>query len=285
MPRKQKTIPVRSLAEEPGKGIALVQVLSGAFQSDEEIKQAHRDNYHVFFMLEEGTALFEVDFQEHRLISPSLMYIQPYQVHKGLAVDSVAFTALLISQENLNPEYLRILEGIAPAKPLPLNKEVFSLISEAASLCIKFHKRKNERLYHSMLKDSCNALAALVASQYLVQSKPPDALSRYEIIARAFKTSLERFFLTEKRPSGYAGKLKISVPYLNECVKNVTGYPVSHHIQQRVILEAKRLLYHTDKSVKEITIELGYEDYAYFSRLFTKITGRSALAFRNKNRD
>ena len=48
---------------------------------------------------------------------------------------------------------------------------------------------------------------------------------------------------------------------------------------------AKRLLYHTDKSVKEIAFELGYDDYPYFSRLFTKSTGMSALTFRNKRHD
>jgi len=72
---------------------------------------------------------------------------------------------------------------------------------------------------------------------------------------------------------------------LNECVKNATGHPVSYHIQQRIILEAKRLLYHSGKSVKEIATQLGYDDYPYFSRLFTKITGMSALAFRNRNHE
>ena len=56
-------------------------------------------------------------------------------------------------------------------------------------------------------------------------------------------------------------------------------------IKNRIILEAKRLLYHSDKSVKEIATELGYEDYAYFSRLFAKTTGITALAFRNNKHD
>jgi AraC family transcriptional activator of pobA len=52
-----------------------------------------------------------------------------------------------------------------------------------------------------------------------------------------------------------------------------------------VILEAKRLLYYSDKSVKEIAAALGFDDYPYFSRLFTKVTGMTALVFRNKHRD
>jgi len=67
-------------------------------------------------------------------------------------------------------------------------------------------------------------------------------------------------------------------------VKSVTGQPVSWHIQQRVILEAKRLLYHSGRSLKEIAATLGYDDYPYFSRLFTKVAGMSPLTFRHKNR-
>jgi YesN/AraC family two-component response regulator len=49
------------------------------------------------------------------------------------------------------------------------------------------------------------------------------------------------------------------------------------------MLEAKRLLFHSSKSVKEIAHDLGYEDHSYFSRLFNKSTGMTALAFRKKS--
>lgn len=126
-------------------------------------------------------------------------------------------------------------------------------------------------------------MVALVVSQYLAKSKTTDHSSRFDVITKAFKSSLEKNFMNIKSPTAYAEALNISTPYLNECVKTITGYPVSNHIQQRVILEAKRLLYHSDKSVKEIAGELGYDDYSYFTRLFVKVTGMTPLAFRNKN--
>lgn len=144
---------------------------------------------------------------------------------------------------------------------------------------------KNQQLYHALLKDSCNTLIGLLTSLYLEGATPVDKLSRSEIITKAFKSALQRDFVSIKQPSAYALTLNISTSYLNECVKDTTGQPVSYHIQQRIILEAKRLLYHSDQSVKEIADTLGFEDYAYFSRLFSKATGMSALSFRNKNRD
>jgi AraC family transcriptional activator of pobA len=251
----------------------------------EQIRQAHRDDYHVFLLLKEGKASFEVDFRKLRARAFAVMYIQPYQVHKVLSVDSLAFTALLINDDNLNPDYRKALEEMAPAKPLILTEEAFSMLSETASLCLTLYNRQPGRLYYSLLKDSCNTLVGLIASQFIIQSGPAEALTRFEVVARAFKALLEKNFTSMKRPAFYADSLKISIPYLNECVKNVTGFSVSHHIQQRVVLEAKRLLYHSDRSVKEIAAELGYDDHAYFSRLFTKVEGLSAIAFRNKNRD
>lgn len=282
MAKKSKSIPLNSFPEVFSPGIVIVKTSVKDLELD-KISEAHRDDYHLFFMLEKGNGMFEIDFQQYELTSSSVMYIQPYQVHRGLSLEDGVFSLLLISNENLHPEYLKILKEIAPAEPLKLHKETFSIASEISNLCIKLYEKKDEKLYHLLLKDSCNTLVAFIISQFLVQSKQLDKPSRSEIITKEFKLLLEHEFFRIKSPNDYAEKLKISTVYLNECVKKVTGQTVSYHIQQRIILEAKRLLYHSSKSVKEIATELGYEDYSYFSRLFTKVSGISAVSFRNKN--
>ena len=88
-----------------------------------------------------------------------------------------------------------------------------------------------------------------------------------------------------KSPAEYAAALNLSLSYLNEAVKACTGFAVSYWIQYEVILEAKRLLYHTDYNVKEIANELGYEDHAYFSRLFKKMVVQTPVEFRRRYRE
>jgi AraC family transcriptional regulator, transcriptional activator of pobA len=285
MLKKTKSIPVNHFGNEYNTGISIEKISGKDLPVFEGLGQAERHDRHTFHLLEKGIITIEIDFQKYKIKSPSVIYMHPNQVHRIIAFKNFTVTSWAINNENLNPEYLKLLEDINPAKPLSLKKETFSIISEAISLCIKFSGRKNDKLHHSLLKDSCNALVALVVSQYLAQSKSTDKFSRFEIVTKAFKGILERNYTTAKCPAHYAQKLNISTPYLNECVKNTTGYSVSYHIQQRVILEAKRLLYHSAKSVKEIAAELGYDDYPYFSRLFAKVTGITALAFRNKNLD
>ncbi|MNT22084.1 HTH-type transcriptional activator Btr [compost metagenome] len=251
----------------------------------DDVRRSHRDNYHSFFLLENGTTEIEIDFQQYTVKPFSILYIHPHQVHRIVALASVSGSFLRINSEHINPEYLHLLEELAPLKPLMVEEDIFSILANSASLCLTLSARKNQQLYHALLKDSCNTLIGLLTSLYLEGATPVDKLSRSEIITKAFKSALQRDFVSIKQPSAYALTLNISTSYLNECVKDTTGQPVSYHIQQRIILEAKRLLYHSDQSVKEIADTLGFEDYAYFSRLFSKATGMSALSFRNKNRD
>jgi AraC-like DNA-binding protein len=87
-----------------------------------------------------------------------------------------------------------------------------------------------------------------------------------------------------KSPSEYAAALNISPSYLNEVVKDTTGHPVSYWIHQEIILEAKRMLFYTNSTVKEISYALGYNDTTYFIRLFSKNAGMPPLQFRCNSR-
>ncbi|MBE9600753.1 AraC family transcriptional regulator [Pedobacter sp. MC2016-24] len=287
MKNKAQSIPVKQIAEVFENGIVVGQIPPDmAPYLEVETELAHRHDAHFFALHERGEMEMEIDFERYKADTPSLLYIHPNQVHRLFQVgaDVVAYI-LAIGNESISAQYLTLLEEITPTKPIQLDDRNFTDLRQAMLLCISLFERKKDRLYDSILKESCNAFIGLIISQYLESSAPADKLSRFDMVTRAFKVALGLHFLKKKRPADYANELNISIAYLNECVKNTTGLSVSQHIQQRLILEAKRLLYHSNKSIKEIAIELGYDDYAYFSRLFKKASGMTALTFRNKNRD
>ncbi|MFD2569893.1 helix-turn-helix domain-containing protein [Spirosoma soli] len=300
MAKKTKPIPVNTMTDNLDVGIAIEKIsfehlppLTTVNTSDED-RLAHRHNTHTFHLLLKGTVTIDIDFQHYRMEPHTVIYIHPDQVHRTTAHDQITVVSLAMTNENLNPEYLNLLEDLVPVKPLALAIETFALLNQAVSLCLNLVNWKangprsagprSAKLDHSLLKDACNAMVGLILSTYLEQTKSPNKLTRFDLVTKAFRKHLERNYTTAKRPADYAQKLNLSTAYLNECVRNTTGHSVSHHIQQRIILEAKRLLYHSDQSVKEIAAELGYDDYPYLSRLFTKATGMTALAFRTKNR-
>lgn len=281
MSKNNQNIPVNSMDDDACQGISIDKIS----MEKADFTHSHRDEGHTFHIVEKGTVHIEIDFNKYEISAPSVVYMHPNQVHRILDFENITICSLSLKDENLNPDYLKLLEEITPTKPLELNDENNLILSDIFDLCLNFSIQKNNKLHYSLLKDSCNTLVAFLISQFMDQTKPEANLSRPEIITKAFRQLLEKNYITSKSPGEYAERLNISTSYLNECVKNTTGSSVSQYIMDRVVLEAKRLLYHTDKSVKEISFELGYEDYPYFSRIFTKATGMSALSFRNKNHE
>lgn len=283
MKSKRNHIPVNTLPSGTGVAILIAEILLDGVPDNDAVERSHRDGGYSFILQKEGTTHMEIDFREHIITAPSLTFIHPNQVHRVIGFERAEVSSWIITTDHLNPELIRLLDDLAPAEPLKLTAEEAVVLSEAALLVVKLSERKQEKLHQLILKESCNALVALVVSQYLSREKSNDRYSRFEVITKAFKTLLEELFTTIKSPKEYAARLNISTSYLNECVKNTTGYAVSHHIQQRIVLEAKRLLYHSDKSVKEVAATLGYDDYSYFTRLFVKVAGLTPIAFCHKN--
>jgi len=285
MPKKNQAIPVNHFGDEFGSGISIERLSFKTLPDLGEWEQPERHDRHTFFLLEQGSVTLEIDFERYHIHSPAAIYMHPDQVHRIIGFDNVTVSAWALTSDMLNTEYLQLLEDISPTAPVPLDLKTYELLFEAASLGIKISKREKDLVYLPLLKGYVNALAGLIIATYTAQTKPADKFSRPELVTKAFREELAKQFMQLKGPADYAEKLNLSTAYLNECVKATTGHPVSHHIQQQVILEAKRLLYHSNQSLKEIAAALGYDDYPYFSRLFTKVAGISPLSFRHKNRN
>ena len=79
--------------------------------------------------------------------------------------------------------------------------------------------------------------------------------------------------------------LNISAGHLSELVKAQSGKPAIKHIHDRLVLEARRLLFHTSKSSKEIAYDLGFSDASYFNRFFKRETAITPNDYRNQIRE
>jgi AraC-like DNA-binding protein len=86
--------------------------------------------------------------------------------------------------------------------------------------------------------------------------------------------------MQHKMVAEYAEELSVSPNHLNEIVKKVSGFPASHHIRQRVLLEAKRLAAYSGASMKEIAYSLGFEDIAHFSKFFKNLSGSNFTSYK-----
>jgi AraC family transcriptional activator of pobA len=123
----------------------------------------------------------------------------------------------------------------------------------------------------------------LQPSQHFDQHK--NAASR---LTSVFLELLERQFPIEstdrplqlKSAQDYANSLHVHANYLNRAVKEVTGKPITTHISDRIISEAKALLQHTDWNIADIAYALGFEYPTYFNNFFKRMTGTNPKSLR-----
>ncbi|MDB5061046.1 MAG: AraC family transcriptional regulator [Mucilaginibacter sp.] len=97
-----------------------------------------------------------------------------------------------------------------------------------------------------------------------------------------FLMLLESNYLTVRNTDFYAGKLGISSKRLNQILKDKLDKTGMQLIHDRIILESKRLIIHSESTIKEIAYDLGFSDRPYFSRFFKKQTGQTPDEFQKQ---
>ena len=99
---------------------------------------------------------------------------------------------------------------------------------------------------------------------------------------RRFEALLEQHFREHWTVSRYAAALSVTPTHLSRLTRSATGNAASQLILERTIREARRNLVYTNLPISGIAYALGFNDPAYFSRLFSAATGLSPRRFRDK---
>ena len=101
-----------------------------------------------------------------------------------------------------------------------------------------------------------------------------------ELLERQFPIETTDHQLQMKTAQDYAQQLNIHINHLNRAVKEVTGKSTTTHITERIAMEARALLQHTDWNISEIAYALGFEYPTYFNNFFKRITGTNPRSLR-----
>lgn len=136
MKTKSKNIPVNTLPDEIDEGIIISRGSYNGLPNFAEVERSHRDNGHSFILQEKGATEIEIDFQKYEIEAPSIIYINPNQVHRLIGFNDATIGSLMISNENLQPEFLKILDGLTPVYPIVLAPTAFTIFYEAISLML-----------------------------------------------------------------------------------------------------------------------------------------------------
>jgi AraC-like DNA-binding protein len=112
-----------------------------------------------------------------------------------------------------------------------------------------------------------------------------ETLSEVHYIIRELINAVEEHFQRKHRPADYAKLLNVTVKTLNRLAKQHLQKTVGDMISERIITQAKHELYLSEKPIKQIALELGFHDVAYFSRFFKVRTSVSPDVYRKSFRE
>ncbi|WP_233602917.1 helix-turn-helix domain-containing protein [Pedobacter sp. KBW06] len=242
----------------------------------------HRDDYLIFILQISGESVLEIDFFKSILFQNCICCILPGSVHQLLSVNKPKGWLLAVNGDQIDERFRSILSEGNAGSPIPIDPD---LASQLERILLVICQQNHVKTYKSLtvISHLVSAFAGILCSNTTVHIDA-NATDRNSSIAAQFKSLLRKHYRRQKSPSWYAGQLNLSTSYLNECIKSATGSTVSNWIQKEIVLEGKRLLAFSKNSTKEIAYDLGYNDPAYFNRLFLKLTGTRPAAFRNNYR-
>ncbi len=249
-----------------------------SFEDNSYFDHIQRNNYYSLIWLTKGTGKVKADFSEYDFSENSLFAFSPYQpfmlssgkTTKGTALQfhpdffcihkhqaEVACNGVLFNNI-YNPPFVTIDESTASTFDMVINQIRTEMQNPALA---------QYELLISYLK------IFLIAASRLKTEQEPRALREVSKLKEPFilqnlKDAIEKDFRTKHSASDYAKVLNISASALAKLTKAHFNKTLTDLISERIIIEAKRELYLSNKAIKEIAYELGYQDEYYFSRFF-----------------
>jgi AraC family transcriptional activator of pobA len=260
-----------------------------AFSDGSSFDHLQRHNYYSLIWIRQGSGKVRTDFKEYDFTLNNLFAFSPYQPFVFLAenLQGVAlhfhpdFFCIHKHQEEIacsgvlfnniyEPPFIKICEESA----LILDNVLAQIESEIQNPALAQHE-----LLVSYLK------IFLINCSRLKTEQAPDALkevvtAKDPFILQNLKNAIEKNFKKKHSAGEYADELNISRKALGKVTRTHFNKTITELISERIIIEAKRELYLTNKTVKEIAYELGYEDEYYFSRFFKMNTDISPQMYR-----
>jgi len=260
-----------------------------AFEDDSYFEKLKNYNYYSMILVTAGRGKFRADLSEYSFESNNLLSFSIYQPFMVRAEG--AFKGILI---NFHPDFFCIhkhREEVACNGVLfnniyenPLirleDAEMSLLLAIADSLKTEMQNPAvaQYELLISYLKIFLINASRVKINQHLVREFENE---KEPFILKTLKDAIEEHFKTKHSPGEYADLLNISTKALNRISKNHFNKTLTSLIADRIIIEAKRELYLTSKSVKAIAYELGFVDEFYFSRFFKNNAAVSPQIYRD----
>lgn len=247
----------------------------------------HRHNYYEVFIFEIGGGEHHIDFQSFPIKNHSVHFVSPGQVHNvDRKEDSKGFV-ILFSRDFYSSNQQRLkqfpfLNNLSKEPILNLKQPEFGILKTLINN-IQSEQELNQSLANDLIQAYLNTFL-IYCKRYFSDEKRPQILSNDSLSFR-FKQLVEENYIEIHNVSEYAGMLNSSEKQLASALKKELGLSPKALIDERITLEAKRLVMHTNYSFQEIAFFLNYNDASHFTKFFKSKTGFSPSQYREQGKN
>lgn len=251
-----------------------------------DIALPHKHDFYLLVLFTKGSGIHEVDFVSYNVMPGALFMLNPGQTHHWELSENTEGYIFFHTQAFYDLHYTDNKLADFPFFYSQYNSPCIYLnnvktLKLESLLKILLEEYSNPKLLNRQFLTSLTDIIYVECSRAYMLQNPSAENSRdkYYYKFRKFEELVEKHFITEKSPAAFADMLNITSKHLNRITQAVVAKTASDVILERIMLEAKKLLVQQKESFSEIGFSLGYDDYAYFSRLFKKKTGETPSEF------
>ena len=248
----------------------------------------HSHNFYLCILFTEGTGVHEIDFNTYEINPGKVFFLKPGQTHFWKFDTEPNGFIFFHSKEFYEMNYITHKLGSFPFYYSYQNPPVLDISPYNQEVVDKFQNLRKEYMDTKPFKELkiLNIINDIYISLTRKYTSDIDLTnythSSYLKILENLERYINQYYDEQKLPKFYADKLNITTKHLNRVVRETVNKTTNQLISERVVLEAKRLIVHSNSSFSAIAEILGFTEYAYFSRYFKTNSGVTPMNFRNK---
>ena len=254
----------------------------------EMLVRPHRAGFYHILWLKKGSSVHMVDFnpivlQENTLLFLNKDVVQIYDAEHPFNGVGILFTDTFFASSGTDIKFLKnsvLYNNILSISTLQLNKEIQEPFDALFKLMENEVRRSKDEFQPAILKNHLHAFLTHAEREIRKQGFPEIKKSADRDYIILLRDLVEVYFKEQKQVSFYASKLSVTEKRLNLASSKIFGKTVKQVIDDRVLLEAKRLLAHTSDSIKEIGFNLGFDEPTNFIKYFKKHNSSTPVEFR-----
>jgi AraC-like DNA-binding protein len=249
-----------------------------------------RPGFHLLLLFTSGSGDHFLDFRRVSCRPGTLIHARPGQVQQFVLGQTLEADVLLFTPEFLLPaivdaggrEVGTSIDDVVPDGVAQLEPDALEAMESVIAAISRAYKKTNGLNISAAILRHLLYATLYTAASYCLKADAAPVMDGYGRTVKKFLMAVERRYKQTRTVEEYAHAIGCSVKSLRRACMMASGSSPKILIEQRLILEAKRLLVHTNSSVQAIAISMGFSEPTNFVKFFRRHGGMSPLEFRVK---